>query len=421
MNHDNLIKKVFWDYTFNRASSNYRKFNQKMYKYPNVYKYFINRYQDSFSVIESLQRIVFNIEVRPVCKACGKPIEFIGRPNSKGIFRIFCSENCSKQNINFEKCKQTKLERYGDAGFNNQYKNRQTKLERYGNVNYNNPDKIKQTKLERYGDAGYTNREKAKQTKLERYGDEYFFNFEKAKQTKLERYGNSSFVNPDKARKTKKKLYNDETFSNPEKAKQTKLIRYGSETYVNPEKCKQTKLERYGDSKYNNQEKYKQTCLQKYGVSSWSKTKDAKERLSKIISSEEVKIKTYNTKKHNNSFTISKPEDNSYIILVEKYNNVIRQYKSNLYPFACDFYIPEKDLYIECNYSWTHGGKPFNGTIEDNNIVDLWKDKNTKYYNNAIKTWTVRDPLKRETAKKNNLNWIEFFNIDELKLWLEKN
>ena len=34
-----------------------------------------------------------------------------------------------------------------------------------------------------------------------------------------------------------------------------------------------------------------------------------------------------------------------------------------------------------------------------------------------IDTWTKRDPLKRETAKKNNLNWLEFFNMEQFFAW----
>ena len=76
------------------------------------------------------------------------------------------------------------------------------------------------------------------------------------------------------------------------------------------------------------------------------------------------------------------------------------------------------DLYIECNYHWTHGGKPYEGTNEDNIIVKKWKAKNTKYYNNAINCWTVRDVNKRKVANQNNLNYIEFWNIYDLKKWI---
>ena len=104
----------------------------------------------------------------------------------------------------------------------------------------------------------------------------------------------------------------------------------------------------------------------------------------------------------------------------EYYPDIVSQYKDNRYPFACDFYIPSLDLFIECNYHWTHGGKPYEGTENDKKIVEKWKTKNTKFYNNAIQTWTVRDVNKRNTVKENKLNYIEFWNIDDLKTWMTK-
>ena len=77
-------------------------------------------------------------------------------------------------------------------------------------------------------------------------------------------------------------------------------------------------------------------------------------------------------------------------------------------------------MYIECNYHWTHGFRPF--CAEDNECIKLlnkWKEGNTKYYNNAITTWTVRDVQKRKVAKENNLNYKEFWNINELKKFID--
>ena len=56
---------------------------------------------------------------------------------------------------------------------------------------------------------------------------------------------------------------------------------------------------------------------------------------------------------------------------------------------------------------------------EDQLILEQWKEKNTKFYDNAITTWTIRDINKRKIAKENNLNYIEFWNINELKDWLK--
>lgn len=91
-----------------------------------------------------------------------------------------------------------------------------------------------------------------------------------------------------------------------------------------------------------------------------------------------------------------------------------------MYPFPCDFYISELDLYIEYQGFWTHGKHPFNINDQEDKLKLLeWKNKNTKMYNCAINTWTIRDPLKRKTAKENNLNWVEFFTVEEFNEWFE--
>ena len=74
----------------------------------------------------------------------------------------------------------------------------------------------------------------------------------------------------------------------------------------------------------------------------------------------------------------------------------------------------------------THGGHPFNpNNIEDQNKLNKLKIKNSNHqhpgnnlFNSTIQTWTIYDPLKRQTAKDNNLNYLEFFSVDELKIWL---
>lgn len=406
--HDKVITYLFWDFEKNRASGFYRRFNQKPDRYPNINNYLNSRYKDSDSRIESLLRIVYNIEKRPVCPLCGKPVKFIGKPNNKGIYTTHCSEICRRKDINTAKVKQTKFEKYGDANYNNIEKSRKTKLEKYGDECYNNVEKTKQTKLERYGDSGYNNVDMIMSTKSERYEDPTFNNRDKYKETCIEKYGQDHYMNHEKMVSTKIDKF-DNAWGNPDKIKQTKKERYGSENYVNVDKIKETKLTRYGDENYNNVQKSKETCIREYGVSSPMHIQDT---IDKIIE----------TKRKNKTFSTSEPEDRSYILLQQKYNDVIRQYKSDLYPFACDFYIPSLDLYIECNYSWTHGHKPYDENDEECiNRLNILNSKSGDFYKNAIETWTIRDVNKRETAKKNNLNWIEFFNIKELEAWLERN
>ena len=198
-----------------------------------------------------------------------------------------------------------------------------------------------------------------------------------------------------KLKKTVKEKYNvDSVFNLPENREKNNIV-IKSERVIN---------------------KRKNTCLQKYGVDHPWKSKEVRNKINYVL----LKEHEIETKKKNHTFNTSILESESYSLLKEKYSDVQYQYKSKVYPFYCDFYIPSLDLYIECNYHWTHGSKPYEGTEEDKLIVEQWKQKNTLFYNNAINCWTVRDVKKRQIAKDNNLNYIEFWNIEELKSWLNK-
>lgn len=127
-------------------------------KYPNIKTYLTNRYCDSESLQESLNRIKYNIDIRPVCKICGGKVKYIG----KNIFRNFCSYKCLGNGTNNRR-KQTCLEKYGAS---TPLKNKEVK------------EKIKRTCLEKYGvpNAGGSKQslEKIKQTCLEKYGVKTF-------------------------------------------------------------------------------------------------------------------------------------------------------------------------------------------------------------------------------------------------------
>lgn len=96
-------------------------------------------------------------------------------------------------------------------------------------------------------------------------------------------------------------------------------------------------------------------------------------------------------------------------------DNISRQYKTKEYPFYCDFYIKPLNLYIEIQGYWAHGLHPFDKTNNDDiHKLEIWKEKskNNVQYEKAINIWTVKDVLKREIAKQNNLNYLEIFSID---------
>lgn len=104
-------------------------------------------------------------------------------------------------------------------------------------------------------------------------------------------------------------------------------------------------------------------------------------------------------------------------ILKSIFPDTIHQYKDkNRYQFNCDFYIPSIDTFIECQYSWVHGGHPF----DINNADDVAKLNTLKerYGDKWWPIWAERDVNKRNVAQQNNLNYIEFWNINELRQWV---
>lgn len=235
----------------------------------------------------------------------------------------------------------------------------------------------------------------------------------KAKGTFFTKYGVS---NPNKLKSVRDKIKN------------TCLVRYGVDhnwkSEESKEKAKKTCLQKYGVEysfqSENNKEKAKKTWLKKYGVDHPCKSKIVQEKFDHTGQVE----KMIETKRKNKTFSTSQVEEEAYIILEEKYGqeNVLRQYKSDEYPFACDFYVKSEDLYVEIQGNWTHGKHAYNkDSMEDQNKLSLWKtrSKDHPYYINAIKTWTIRDVKKREIAKKNNLNFKEFWSILDLQNWLE--
>ena len=363
--------------------------------------YIENRFSDSVSFEESWFRIKHKILIKPICPICGKTIN-----GTRRGFNKTCSRECGSQ-LSFNTRKEELLEKY----------------------NVENVFQLKEIQ------------EKSKQTFREKYNCEYSFQSaeirEKFKQTCLEKYG---VDNPSKNKEIHEKIEkstfnhfgvtcgcltisNEERKRTIEKSFKTVKFKYNVENVFCldeiKEKIKQTCLEKYGvDNPAKSkivQEKYKRTCLKKYGVDNYFKTDIFKKQFQENLLIKQQK--EYISKKKNGTFNSSKEENDSFELLKIKYPDIIHQYRDERYPFNCDFYIPSLDLFIECQYSWTHGGHPYNQE-NDKEKLELWESKNTQYYKNAINTWTIRDVKKREIAKQNNLNYLEFFNKNDLIIWI---
>ena len=175
-------------------------------------------------------------------------------------------------------------------------------------------------------------------------------------------------------------------------------------------------------------EKVRQTCIKKYGVDNVQKSELIKQstiehNLEKYGVEYPTQLqstidKIYESKTKHKTHTCSKEEDKVYELLKTIYTDIKRQYKSEEYPFACDFYIADNDLYIECNFHWTHGKHGFDkNNPDDIKKLKLWqkRSKEKDYYISAINVWTTRDVMKRKIAEKHGLNYLEFFSFSELK------
>lgn len=202
-----------------------------------------------------------------------------------------------------------------------------------------------------------------------------------------------------------------------EKIKQTCLERYGAERYLDSDegRAKSIKIRSKPEFKKKMrdiissdevQNKIKATNLSRYGVSSAMK-------LDAILQ------KVSDSKRKNNTFSTSKPEEIMYQELCNVFekSDIYRWYnKDERYPFHVDFYIKSLDLFIELNATWLHGKHWFNPN--DKNDIDRLNlyinrvNMGKVFYQTAIDVWTKRDVLKRETAKKNHLNYIVFWKQD---------
>ena len=472
---DNYI--LDWFYGRNHKKLNKNKLNNID---SDVLKYLNNRYIDSLSIEETLQRIKLNIDVHPICPICGNPIKYVGgtRMFLTTCGNIECSkklnqqhlkettlikygvDNPAKSDIVKDKIKNTCLEKYGyvSALLNDKVKEKtkQTNLEKYGDVIAQKNEKVKNkiktsninicierynetnvmkvsyimqrqkdTNLKKYGvECVFANkeiREISKQTSLKRYGVEYPSQSniikELIKEHNLIKYGETHPCKTEYYRKLLSDIVSSKDVQ--DKMKKTYLEKYGVDNPFKSkeiqDKIKQTNLEKYGyeypiQSK-EIQNKYKHTCLEKYGYEYAAQAK-------------EIQQKIYETKKKNGSYGKSKEEDYLYNVLVEIYgkDNVERQYSSDLYPFACDFYIISEDLYIEYNGIWTHGHTPYIGSKENEMKLKEWKQKaeTSKFYQNTIITWTISDIKKRNTAKENNLNYIELWDLNDVEMYVSK-
>lgn len=341
--------------------------------------------------------IMHDLHDFPRCLNCGKKMT-IDVMNIKDGYQLYC---CNKCQVTSKQFKEQRI---------------LTWRKNFNDDTITAPSQAKSVQL------------KQQQTCMKNYGVAYPMQskriFEKGRQAKEEKYGDKNFVNPQKAKQTKLEKYGDENYRDIGKMHQTSQERYGVDNFAQSPMYKQIRrehsIEKYGVDDPNQADIVKQHQIEgiqkRYGRQ-YTNAYQVPEIRQKIEAQRsEMNAKTIATKRKNKTFNTSKPEEECYKLLLSVYPGLLRQHRSEKYPFACDFYDPSSDTYFEFNGSWTHGGHFFDeSSTEDQEKVQKWRDKGTKFYLNAIQTWTVRDVKKRKTAMENNLNYVVFWNLDEVR------
>lgn len=256
-------------------------------------------------------------------------------------------------------------------------------------------DKVKIGFLEKYGTTNVYAipeiKEKIHKTNLEKYGVEYpLQNTDIHRKTIEVGNTNGSYKHAvSKVKATIKKRYGNENYNNKESAIISKSNWTLERKNLFISRQKETSLERYGTENYSqteeSKERFRQICLEKYGVDNPAKVPEIIEKaarnanLSKIrnhttsaelMQNEEFKRnyvqKCNETKRKNGTFNTSVSLEDKFIsYLRETYPQytILTQYHDDpRYPFNCDCYVKELDLFIEFQGSYFHNWRPFNNS-----------------------------------------------------------
>ena len=297
--HDKILIDLFFNEE-NKLNSNYWKFIKriKKQKYENIKTYLLNRYDDltisSKTILkESLYRILNHIENRIKCLTCGKFTSF--NPLKENCYNDHCSRQCEMQDAEvMQKHNESCLKKYGSI--NNSQKCKQTKLQRYGDENYNNVEKRNNTNLEKYGNTCALQNAEIK---------------EKTRQTNLIKYGNAiAQRNQDIRNKIKNSNIN------------TCRIKYGVDNVM---KLPET---------YN---KAKHTCIEKYEVDNYLKLSEYQENYENILENSMITIDEngdlfipYDEERINREFNYFL-NTHGKITGISKYNYIIKFFQQNTF------------------------------------------------------------------------------------------
>ena len=395
MDYDSLIIKILIP---SKCISKIKK-EKIITSCPNILEYINNRYPDSDSFNETINRMRYGgPEIAPKCPICGKKTIY----KYKNIYTTFCSHECQY------KSKDVQAKRENTCLKNNGV--------RIPAKNKTIRNKINQTNIKKYGATTFAGSDKWKDF----INDNKDKLVQRYKDTCIKKYGVPNYQQSEEYQSKKNDIL--------KKRENTNILKYGETSYAKTDQFK-TMMEEKMPSIL---QKMQNTCMEKYGVKWYFQSKqflDDKEIKKKIrqtnlerygcecyLGSKECQEKTFKLMQDKNLFVKSSYEKLVENILREFYKDkIVYQYKSASYPFKCDFFAPSKNIYIEVQAHWSHGPFPYDiNNVKCEEILNEWKEKSITHqsYTDAINVWTNKDVNKRKVALSNNINYIEIFNFD---------
>ena len=333
---------------------------------PEIKQYLNNRYNDIpdnlFSYAEVIQRIKNNIDIRPTCKICGKPVKYLNRHEQ--LYAIYCSNQC--------------LGKFNKSNLKKIWDNRTEKEKQ------DIKDKTKQTCLEKYGVEfsfqSENNKEKSKQTLLEKYGDEHYGQF-----------GSKSF---------KEKMIKKYGYEFPQ---QNKKVRNKISKSLSSEQA---------------QSKMRQTCLERYGVKYVSQNQNIQQKINESYREHN----TFNSSKDEEVlFDLLSEIFNKSDIERQYFNKEQYPFNCDFFIKSLNLYIEYQGSFYH-NKKLFNKDRDLNEYQKFLNKCSTNDNKNS--YDNLIETWTIRDIKKWNTAKTNNLNMLliyPYFHKDWLYYKIHEN
>lgn len=208
----------------------------------------------------------------------------------------------------------------------------------------------------------------------------------------------------------------EEAAAYSEKTRATSRERFGVDHHSKTNEFRQ-KMSKYMSDPVNRErisQKREETFLARYGVPWASQSPEARARCAERMRDPAVQLHIREVAQSHGRTTTSSMEQHVYERLVEVFGeqDVCRQHMDERYPFACDFYVASRDLFIECNGMWTHGCCWFDEKDEACAArLETWQQRaeTNKFYGNAVYTWSMLDVCKRTCARDHGLNYVVFW------------